>query len=92
MVVKRITLSQCGVIYNKIAVVAAMLLVKRGKRVNLLEEWKKYQKFLEKKYQKFYMHVILRPAEYTQIYNLAHYEKRLDIPGVDISCNLQFHN
>ena len=27
--------------------------------------------------------VILWPAEYTQLYNLAHYEKRLDIPGLD---------
>ena len=29
---------------------------------------------------KFHRHLILRSAEYTQVYNLAHYEKRLDIP------------
>ena len=31
------------------------------------------------KITKFYMQVIFWPTEYTQIYNLAHYEKRLDI-------------
>ena len=34
------------------------------------------------KKRKFHIPVILRPAEYTEIYNLAHYEKRWDIPGV----------
>ena len=32
---------------------------------------------------KFHRHFILRPAKCTQIYNLAHYEKRLDTPGLD---------
>ena len=32
---------------------------------------------------KFRRHLVLRPAEFTQIYNLADYEKRLDIPGLD---------
>ena len=31
---------------------------------------------------KFHGHLILWHAECTQIYNLAHYEKRLDIPGL----------
>ena len=30
---------------------------------------------------KFHRHLIL-PAEYTQIYNLDHYKKRLDIPVI----------
>ena len=34
---------------------------------------------------KFHRHIILRPAECTQIYNLAHYKKRLDIPGLYIN-------
>ena len=38
---------------------------------------------------KFYRHLILRPAECTQMYNLAHYEKRLDISGLDQS-NFQY--
>ena len=32
---------------------------------------------------KFQRHLILRPAECTQIYNLAHYEKKLDIPALE---------
>ena len=32
---------------------------------------------------KFQRHSILRPAECTQICNLAHYEKRLDISGLN---------
>ena len=32
---------------------------------------------------KFHRHLILRPAECSQIYNLAHYEKRLDIPDLE---------
>ena len=35
------------------------------------------------KMMQFYRHLILRPAECTQIYNLAHYEKKLDIPGLN---------
>ena len=31
---------------------------------------------------KFDRHLILRSVECTQSYNLAHYEKRLDIPGM----------
>ena len=34
------------------------------------------------KKRKFYLQIILWPTEYTQIYNLAHYEKRLDIPAL----------
>ena len=33
---------------------------------------------------KFHRHLILQPAEYTQIYILAHYEKRLDIPDLKV--------
>ena len=50
VVVKIVTLNQCGVIWNKITEVAAMLPVisdKTGKRVNLLGQWKKDQTFLE---------------------------------------------
>ena len=36
---------------------------------------------------KFHKHLIVQPAECTQNYNLAHYEKRLDIPGLG---NLNF--
>ena len=32
---------------------------------------------------KFHKHLILQPAECTQIYGLAHYEKRLDIFGLE---------
>ena len=32
---------------------------------------------------KFHRPLTLRLAERTKIYNLAHYEKRLDIPGQD---------
>ena len=35
------------------------------------------------KKRKFFIQIILWPAEYTQIYNLAHYEKTLDIPDLD---------
>ena len=33
---------------------------------------------------KFHRNLILQPAECTQIYDLAHYEKRLDIFGLEI--------
>ena len=32
---------------------------------------------------KFHRYLILRPAECTCIYILAHYENRLNIPGLD---------
>ena len=34
----------------------------------------------------FHRHLILQPAEGTQIYNLAHYEKKLNNPGLSIVC------
>ena len=34
------------------------------------------------KKRKFHIHVLSRPTEYTQIYNLAHYERRLSIPDL----------
>ena len=38
---------------------------------------------------KIHRHLILRPAKCTNIFNLAHYEKRLDIPGLDVLSNLK---
>ena len=32
---------------------------------------------------KFHRHLIVWPTKSTQNYNLAHYEKRLDIPGLN---------
>ena len=47
VVVKIVTLNQCGVIWNKITVVAAMLLSdKNGKCVNLLGGGKKIRHYL----------------------------------------------
>ena len=37
------------------------------------------------KKMKFHRHLVFRPAECSYIYNLAHYEKRLDIPGLGYS-------
>ena len=36
------------------------------------------------KMMKFYRHLILRAAECTHMYDLAHYEKRLDISGLEV--------
>ena len=36
---------------------------------------------------KFHRHLFLPPSEFTQIYNLAYYEKRLDIPGLRFAYN-----
>ena len=37
---------------------------------------------LNTKRMKFHRYLVLRPAECTLIYNLAHYGKRLDIPAL----------
>ena len=47
VVVKIVTLNQCGVIWNKITEVAAMLLVIKKKRVDLFKGWKEDQIFLK---------------------------------------------
>ena len=47
VIVKIVTLNKCGVIWYKITVVAAMLLVVKKNCVELLGGWKEAQTFLE---------------------------------------------